>query len=296
MVATSVAGRGLDVPDLVCVINYSCPNHLEDYVHRVGRTGRAGRSGTAYTFISPQEESHAPTLVKALEGANQVVPAELQRMADEFNMKVSVGTAKKASSGFSGKGFTFDDSEMTEAQKIRSIEKRQYEIEAGLRSANDVLDSEADENGSEFGNGAAETTFAQSKAMANINIASQNMALNQAKLIAQQLSLGGKGGGSGSFFQEYIDINEYPQQARWKVTQTESIGLIEDNNGVAVVRKGMFCPPGKKLQSGEEKLHLRVEGTNLMSVLNAKNEILRLLNEETLRSVGHQSSGKYQVV
>ena len=54
MVATSVAGRGLDVKDLVLVINYHCPNHMEDYVHRVGRTGRAGRKGTAYTFISPE--------------------------------------------------------------------------------------------------------------------------------------------------------------------------------------------------------------------------------------------------
>ena len=53
MVATSVAGRGLDVKDLVLVINYHCPNHMEDYVHRVGRTGRAGRKGTSYTFISP---------------------------------------------------------------------------------------------------------------------------------------------------------------------------------------------------------------------------------------------------
>ena len=39
LVATSVAGRGLDVKDLVLVINFNCPNHLEDYVHRVGRTG-----------------------------------------------------------------------------------------------------------------------------------------------------------------------------------------------------------------------------------------------------------------
>ncbi len=37
MIATSVAGRGLDVPEIVCVINYSCPNHFEDYVHRVGK-------------------------------------------------------------------------------------------------------------------------------------------------------------------------------------------------------------------------------------------------------------------
>lgn len=42
MVATSVAARGLDVKQLILVVNYSCPNHYEDYVHRAGRTGRAG--------------------------------------------------------------------------------------------------------------------------------------------------------------------------------------------------------------------------------------------------------------
>jgi len=42
MVATSVCARGLDISHIRLVINYSCPNHIEDYVHRVGRTGRAG--------------------------------------------------------------------------------------------------------------------------------------------------------------------------------------------------------------------------------------------------------------
>lgn len=42
LVATSVAARGLDVKHLILVVNYSCPNHYEDYVHRAGRTGRAG--------------------------------------------------------------------------------------------------------------------------------------------------------------------------------------------------------------------------------------------------------------
>ena len=64
MVATSVAGRGLDVPEIVVVVNYHCPNHLEDYVHRVGRTGRAGRKGTAYTFISSAEEQYSPLMAK----------------------------------------------------------------------------------------------------------------------------------------------------------------------------------------------------------------------------------------
>ena len=55
MVATSVCARGLDIKHLRLVINYMCPNHTEDYVHRVGRTGRAGNKGTAYTFITPDE-------------------------------------------------------------------------------------------------------------------------------------------------------------------------------------------------------------------------------------------------
>ena len=143
MVATSVAGRGLDVPELCCVINYACPNHLEDYVHRVGRTGRAGRKGTAYTFISPKdEEQFAPLLVKALTQAKQTVPPELTALADKFKSKVAAGEARWAASGFKGKGFTFDGDEMTEEQKVADLQKKQTEVEMGLRDASDLLPEE----------------------------------------------------------------------------------------------------------------------------------------------------------
>ena len=59
MVATSIAARGLDVKHLVLVINYRCPNHMEDYIHRIGRTGRAGNKGTAITFITKEERKSA---------------------------------------------------------------------------------------------------------------------------------------------------------------------------------------------------------------------------------------------
>jgi len=51
LVATSVAGRGLDVPHLRLVVNYDVPNHLEDYVHRVGGTGSAGLIGTVRLLL-----------------------------------------------------------------------------------------------------------------------------------------------------------------------------------------------------------------------------------------------------
>lgn len=56
LIATDVAARGLDIPDLSHVIQYEPPDDLEAYIHRAGRTGRAGASGTAITLINFQEK------------------------------------------------------------------------------------------------------------------------------------------------------------------------------------------------------------------------------------------------
>ncbi|MES2212624.1 MAG: DEAD/DEAH box helicase [Pseudomonadota bacterium] len=55
LVATDVAARGLDIPDIECVINNDLPQCPEDYIHRIGRTGRAGAGGRAISLISPQD-------------------------------------------------------------------------------------------------------------------------------------------------------------------------------------------------------------------------------------------------
>ncbi len=55
LIATEVAARGLDIPDVSHVINYDIPESAEAYVHRIGRTGRAGRTGEAITLITPRE-------------------------------------------------------------------------------------------------------------------------------------------------------------------------------------------------------------------------------------------------
>jgi superfamily II DNA/RNA helicase len=55
LVASDVAARGLDIPDVSHVVNYDVPIHADDYVHRIGRTGRAGRTGTAYSIVSKSD-------------------------------------------------------------------------------------------------------------------------------------------------------------------------------------------------------------------------------------------------
>ena len=52
LIASDVAARGLDIPDVSHVFNFDVPHHADDYVHRIGRTGRAGKSGTAITIVS----------------------------------------------------------------------------------------------------------------------------------------------------------------------------------------------------------------------------------------------------
>jgi superfamily II DNA/RNA helicase len=55
LVASDVAARGLDIPDVSHVFNFDVPHHPDDYVHRIGRTGRAGKAGTAITIVSPAD-------------------------------------------------------------------------------------------------------------------------------------------------------------------------------------------------------------------------------------------------
>lgn len=87
VIATSVAARGLDVKELKLVINYDCPNHMEDYVHRAGRTGRAGQKGTCVTFITPEQERFSVDLVRALKASEAKVPPELEKMSEGTSLE-----------------------------------------------------------------------------------------------------------------------------------------------------------------------------------------------------------------
>jgi superfamily II DNA/RNA helicase len=66
LVASDVAARGLDIPEVSHVFNFDVPHHPDDYVHRVGRTGRAGRLGTAISIVSPAEQKSIAAIEKLI--------------------------------------------------------------------------------------------------------------------------------------------------------------------------------------------------------------------------------------
>src|SRR5690606_21776879 len=66
LVASDVAARGLDIPDVSHVFNYDVPIHAEDYVHRIGRTGRAGRSGKSFTIVSRSDTKYLDSIERLI--------------------------------------------------------------------------------------------------------------------------------------------------------------------------------------------------------------------------------------
>ena len=83
LVATDIAAKGLDFPDIQHVINFDMPDEIENYVHRIGRTGRCGKTGVATTFINKDvEESTLLDLKHLLIEAKQRVPPVLQALED----------------------------------------------------------------------------------------------------------------------------------------------------------------------------------------------------------------------
>lgn len=426
LVATSVVARGLDVPDLNLVVNYDCPNHMEDYVHRVGRTGRAGRKGWAYTFVTDDEDKYAPDLVKALEQSGASVPESLKKLADDFLSKQKAGLAKAHGSGFGGKGFQFNESEANKKKAERKRQRKALDLDIDVEeSSSDEEEGEEGASGSTDGAiravgagapvavvpgatpaaggivssgggggpvappdasvvmlvglirsvapdlvrdlppvaftsipelvrvlpansllavlpilnaqqaaqqaAAAAAAAAAGAAPGAITSANQIEAAKRAALLAtlalhvkRNLAMpagvggllpGGVVGPGGlplptgaaapaaaavpepTHFECDLEINDYPQQARWKVTHKDALYQITELTGAAITTRGTFFPPGKTPGPGERKLFLFIEGPSEQSVKEARTEIKKILEEAALNVLARgpeKPAGKYR--
>jgi ATP-dependent RNA helicase RhlE len=82
LVATDVAARGIDVPDVSHVVNYDLPNVAENYVHRIGRTGRAGAKGSAISFCEHDQQQLLADIERTI---RQTIPVVGERPAPAFS-------------------------------------------------------------------------------------------------------------------------------------------------------------------------------------------------------------------
>jgi ATP-dependent RNA helicase DDX5/DBP2 len=84
LVATDVASRGLDFPDVTVVVNFAAPKDIDSYCHRIGRTGRAGRHGDAHTFLEGSDVALAKDLVPYLKLCQMNIPDPLVELASRY--------------------------------------------------------------------------------------------------------------------------------------------------------------------------------------------------------------------
>ncbi|KAH0526435.1 hypothetical protein TsFJ059_009755 [Trichoderma semiorbis] len=325
LIATSVAARGLDVKQLKLVINYDAPNHLEDYVHRAGRTGRAGNTGTAVTFVTPEQENCAPGIAKALEQSDQPVPERLNEMRKSHREKVKSGKAKD-SSGFGGKGLDRLDAEREAARlrerKTHRAEGEEEEVKeegkkeeedkkiektlSAIKAATSTVQARetARAEGGESGKGGQPVVATGDKGKDPLDkVSSAVSAINSRLGKAGQLRSGqpidNKGPDAGAFHAT-LEINDFPQKARWAVTNRTNVAKILEATGTSITTKGSFYPPGKEVPAGAEpKLYILIEGDTELVVSAALNEMTRLLREGTIAAADADSrapaSGRYTV-
>lgn len=396
LIATSVAARGLDVKHLILVVNFDCPNHYEDYVHRCGRTGRAGNKGYAYTFITEDQGRYTADVIKALELSGNPIPEDLQKLFDEYKARQEAeGKKVRGGSGFSGKGFKFDEAEShlkTEKKKFqraalgiqdsddedaegdidREIEsmlapkKRIKELLPGPSVTGQATPAQAVPGapgtiaGVAVPLGAAATTAAPSgtvseklemarmlacrinmtrtfsapstpapEVMMSAQSATEAMLRGQyvpelptpvisAKTLAEQRAekLHAKLNYQPKVveeeppepppqkekFQKYeeeLEINDFPQQARWKVTSKEAMAQISEYSEAGITVRGTYYPSGKEPKGGDRKLYLAIESTSELAVSKARAEIIRLIKEEMVKmqhSYQPINRGRYKVL
>ncbi|KAK4259869.1 hypothetical protein QN277_006157 [Acacia crassicarpa] len=334
LIATSIAARGLDVKELELVINFDVPNHYEDYVHRVGRTGRAGRKGCAITFISEEEARYAPDLVKALELSEQIVPHDLKALADGFMAKVNQGLEQAHGTGYGGSGFKFNEEEDEVRRAAKKAQAKEYGFEEDKSDSEDEEEGIRKAAGDISQHPAlaqilAAATKANTPAMPSSSQVISNggpaslpavlglqtagimpgtgLAIvpsdgaTRAALAAMNLQnkLAKIAGAMPDHYEAELEINDFPQNARWKVTHKETLGPISEWTGAAITTRGQYFPPGRVPGPNERKLYLFIESPSEQSVKKAKAELKRVLEDITnqaLQLPGGAQPGKYSVV
>ncbi|XP_061385323.1 uncharacterized protein LOC133320742 [Danaus plexippus] len=351
LIATSVAARGLDVKSIVLVINYCAPDHLEDYIHRIGRTGRADNIGVAYTFLSNDDADKAEDLIRALKQADKPIPLALKQLADSYKLQLNMGLIKQhGKGGFKGKGFKFTATEKSRQQQERLQAKKELGLEGSDEDemASEIFDdlenpmspimpqpvpntddvgaasvrakSLADlvnktESSKDIKNIIQQKLNAISPAISSL--AQKNLALaaaaaavvnnntvspqaSKSSLLTSNSYIDSQ---TGNLIEEF-DINDYPQNARFKVTHKDVLNRITDQTGAVLQVKGRYVAPDEKdsvAMLGVKRLYIEIIGSTPIIVQHAKHELRSLLESVSIKQLNMPASaratlGRYTVI
>ena len=378
LVATSVAARGLDVKQLVLVVNYQCPSHYEDYVHRCGRTGRAGRKGFAYTFMTYDNQKVSGEIIKALELSGCPIPPELEEMWKKYTQRLKEeGRERKKrrqrlAIGFHGKGFKFNEAEALKVTEkklkqkstlglvdsddegdevaLLTIDKKMEKAFGGKPQLRDptapIIPDSMQQKNLPKPNTAAGKALAMAAKIANQITSNKNLGSNPVDVTQQAasnvmkgtdvsvpravvasqvaatinaklgvgpasaedtflpagVSIGSQDGNAQkeSRFEEEIEINSFPQQIRWKLTNRDALDQVTEYSEATISVRGLYIPEGRQLKEGEKRLYLRLEGMTELSVQLAKQELKQIIKEEitkiTSSTQPFQKPGRYSVL
>ncbi|KAJ7283775.1 P-loop containing nucleoside triphosphate hydrolase protein [Mycena rebaudengoi] len=304
------------------VINFDAPNHMEDY-------------GTCVTFITPDQDRYSVDIYRALKASNATASKELEDLANGFLEKLKTGKAHASGSGFGGKGLDRLDKERDLREKAERKAYGEPGVEEEKASAAEDGDDMTFGNFKDSSKGllgvtgaiAAARRLVQAKEEERIQaqvkaaeeaaaragkdtpahkqalsvVAKLNAQMRASKLVLQsQLQAedisGRKVNPDSTDFHAIIPINDYPQKARWRVTNKETM--------VQVCRPlGIYYDQGKEPpMEGPPKLHLLIESNEEYRVEQAVREIKRLLIEASAAALQAEmrnptaSSGRYSVL
>ena len=143
LVASDVAARGLDIPDVSHVFNYDVPIHAEDYVHRIGRTGRAGRSGKAFTIVDKADAKYLAAIEKLITETIEWHDGDLSTLPADDGTEDSHKKARGGKSGERSKGRSrgpkSDSTDEKAEARPRNTRRSRNPVEATGEAVTDIV-------------------------------------------------------------------------------------------------------------------------------------------------------------
>ncbi|KAH9998418.1 P-loop containing nucleoside triphosphate hydrolase protein [Russula vinacea] len=279
VIATSVAARGLDVKQLKLVINYDAPNHMEDYVHRTcitfitpeqdrysvdiyralkasnatvppeleelanesqswqGTGAGSGFGGKGLDKLDKERDAREKAERKAY-GEPEEEKAEVsteKKDGDDmtfgnFKVEIKRGPAPDTTKGLLGVAGA------AAAARRLAHAKEEEKMQSSLRAAEEAAARAGKDS-------AAHKQALSVMAKLNAQLRASKLAL-QAQLQAEDVSR--KVNPDATDFHAIVPINDYPQKARWRVTNKETMVQLIDMTGASVTNKGIYYEPGKE--------------------------------------------------